>query len=281
VCFVNLASIKEASRVPVALAAALGVTSTTKDPWSEIVAFLSDRSLLLLLDNCEHVLDTAAKFAERVLREAPRVHVLSTSREPLRSVCESVYDLKGLDVPPEQSPATRSQLLQYPAVRFFVERAGALAVAELSDDDLPRVSDICRRLAGNPLALEIAAAHVESVGLGATPSANPGDYLQLLSAGVCTGETRHRTLQATFDWSYDLLTPVEQSVFRRLSVFAARFDLDEAAAVLVDEALSYTTLFECLINLVRKSLLVADTAEDNVLYHLPDVLRAYAGSKMA
>lgn len=279
VCFVELAAITEARLVANALASALGVAPLAADPLPEVLAWLSRQSLLLILDNCEHMIEATAELAERVLRNAPDVHILATSREPLRAAGEAVHDLAPLDVLPEQTTHTRARLLECAAVQLFVERAEAYADTELDDDDLHRVADLCRRLEGNPLAIEITAAHVRTLGLR-TLAASLGGHLLLSIDGRRTAEARHQSLRATFDWSYGLLSPIEQATFRRLSVFAGCFDLDCAAAVLADPEISEISVFESLMSLARKSLIHAETQREAVSYRLLDLPRAYAREKL-
>ena len=278
VCFVDLASIAEPGLVSHTLASALGIVPATEDPLSDILACLSKRSILLLLDNCEHVLEASARLAERVLRHAPQVHVLATSREPLRAMEESVYDLAPLEVPPDRRVRTRSQLLAYSAIRLFVERAGAHAGAEFSDEDLMLVAAICQRLAGNALAIEIAAAHVRLLGLKAL-AAGLQDDLYLSISGLNTAEPRHRTLRATFDRSYGLLSPTEQAVYRRVSMFVGDFDLDQVIAAVKDLDLTRAEVFAGVMSLVRKSLVVADVSGEGISYRLHDLIRAHACEK--
>lgn len=279
VCFVDLAAITEARHVANALASALGVAPLAADPLPNVLACLSKLSLLLILDNCEHMIEATAKLAERVLQSAPRVHVLATSREPLRAAGEAVHDLAPLEVLPEQCPQTRAELMECPAVQLFVARAQAYADIELDDEDLRRVCDICRRLEGNPLAIEITAAHVRLLGLKML-AASLGDSLFLSIDGRSTAEQRHQSLRATFDWSYGLLSAAEQATFRRLSVFSGGFDLDCAAAVAADSTLTEVSVFESLMSLARKSLVRADTRADSVSYRLLDLPRAYAREKL-
>jgi predicted ATPase/DNA-binding winged helix-turn-helix (wHTH) protein len=279
VCFVDLAAISETRPVANALASALGVAPLAADPLPEVLATLSQQSLLLILDSCEHMIEATAKLAERVLRSAPRVHILATSREPVRAAGESVHDLSPLDVPPEQSPHTRARLLECPAIQLFLERAKAYADAEFDDEDLRRIAGICRRLGGNPLAIEITAGHVRLLGVK-TLAASLDDELYLSIDGRRTADPRHQSLRAMFDWSYALLSPAEQATFRRLSVFAGCFDLDCAVAVVADESITEIGVFESLMSLARKSLVCADTRGEVVSYRLLDLPRAYAREKL-
>jgi len=279
VCFVDLAAVTDPERVPGALASALGVASLAADPLPEVLALLSKQSMLIVLDNCEHVIEAAARLVESVLRNAPQVHVLATSREPLLANSELVHDLAPLEVPGTPHEHARAELLQFSAIQLFVERAGVEVDAELDDDDLLKIAAICRRLAGNPLAIEITAAQVRWLGVRSlAASLHNGVYLSI--DGRRTAEPRHHTLRATFDWSYGLLTPAEQAVFRRASVFVGSFDLDSATAVMADDELTDAVIFGCLLSLARKSLVMADTSANKVLYRLLELPRAFAGEKL-
>lgn len=277
--FVDLAAIGEARLVANAVASALGVAPLAAHPLPDVLASLSNQSLLLILDNCERVIEATARLAERVLSSAPRVHVLATSREPLRAAGESVHDLAPLEVLPEGGERTRESLLQSPAIQLFVERAQAYADAELDDDELLRVEQICRRLEGNPLAIEITAAQVRVLGLGML-AASLDDARCLSIGGRRTAEPRHQSLRATFDWSYGLLSTAEQATFRRLSVFAGCFDLECAVAVVADANLTEVGVFECLMSLARNSLVMADTSGASASYRLLNLPCAYAREKL-
>jgi len=281
VCFVDLALLEDPHMAPRALAAALGLAAlTTDDPLSGILTFLRDKSILLVLDNCEHVIDVAASLAEKVLKGAPRVHILATSREPLRAEGESVHRLAALAMPEGRGAMTAVEALAFPAVQLFVERAEVSSDAfELTDADVPLVVEICRRFDGNPLAIELAAARVDLFGIkGLAASLDQG--LHLCISGRRTSVPRHQTLRATLDWSHELLSPLEQALFRRLAVFAGSFDLLSADAVAVDEAVPVGSVFEGLTNLAAKSLLVVDVTGEKVLYRLLDMPRAYALEKL-
>jgi predicted ATPase/DNA-binding winged helix-turn-helix (wHTH) protein len=279
VCYIDLASVTRPEGVSGALAATLGVSSSSADPLPEILASLSKQSLLLVLDNCEHVIERSARIAECLLRSAPQVHVLATSREPLRASGEVALQLTQLEGSEAGEVSSCADLMQLPAVRLFVERANTHASCEIDDDDLPLVANVCQRLAGNALAIEIAAAQVHWLGVRALAT-TLHDSFYLSMDGRRTAEPRHRTLRASCDWSYNLLTPDEQTVFRRLSVFAGSFDPDHGAAVIADERLTHQRVFECLINLARKSLLIRDSTQGDIRYRLQDFSRAYAREKL-
>ncbi|HEY6645088.1 ATP-binding protein [Povalibacter sp.] len=279
VCLVDLAASTEARFVANALASALGVAPLAADPLPHVLECLSKRSLLLVLDNCEHVIEAAARLVETVLRSASRVHILTTSREPLRAAGEAVHDLASLEVPAEHRSYTRAALLRFPAIQLFVARAETYAGVGLNDEELRQVAEICRRLDGNPLAMEITAAHVRLIGASSLVG-SLGNELLLSIDGRRTAERRHRSLRDTFDWSYGLLSLAEQATFRRLAVFAGWFDVDCAVATVADSALTEVAAFESLMGLARKSLVQVDTRGEAAAYRLLDLPRTYAREKL-
>jgi predicted ATPase/DNA-binding winged helix-turn-helix (wHTH) protein len=264
-CYVDLALLSEPGRASSALAAALGLATLAADTLPDILTFLRDKSLLLVLDNCEHVIDVAANLAQKVLRGAPSVHVIATSREPLYAEGEFVHRLEPLALPEGGDALTRAEALAFPALQLFVERAEAsMDTFELRDAEIPQLAQICRRLDGNPLAIELAAAHVAILGLaGLAASLDEGSHL--LIRGRRTAMPRQQTLRATLDWSYDLLTASEQAILRRLAVFVGSFDLRSASTVATDETLDRAEVLEGLGRLVAKSLLVADVTGEMAL----------------
>ena len=280
VCFVDLALLAEPRGIAGALATGLGLGASGTDPLPDILTFLRDKSLLLLLDNCEHLIEAAADLAEKVLRHAPAVHILATSREQLRAEGESVHRLAPLEMPEREGARNRAEALAFAALQLFVERAGESSdTFELADADVPLIARICRRLEGNPLAIELAAGHVDLLGVaGVATRLDRG--LHLFVRGRRTAVPRHQTLRATFEWSYELLSQSEQSILCRLAVFVGSFDLRCARALAVDETVNAAQVFEGLINLVAKSLIVADVTAEKVRYRLLDTTRAHALEKL-
>jgi predicted ATPase len=189
---------------------------------------------LIVLDSCEHVIDAAAALAEEVLKAAPGVSILTTSREPLRAEGESLHRLAALELPSDSVDLTAGDALRYSAVQLFNERAmAAVDGFALAEADVPAVLEICRRLDGIPLALELAAARVGVFSVRDL-AAHLDDRFRLLTAGRRTALPRHQTLGAALDWSYQLLPEEECAVLRRLSVFAGDFPLEAAVAVAAD-----------------------------------------------
>jgi predicted ATPase/DNA-binding winged helix-turn-helix (wHTH) protein len=280
VCFVDLASIVDPQLVPGTVACAFGLATVSQDPLSKVIELLRHRRMLVVLDSCEHVVEAAAVLVEQLLSGAPSVHVIATSREPLRAKSEWVLRLPPLDLPPPVVALTVEQALAFSAMQLFAERAMAsLDTFELKDADVPIVADICRRLDGLPLAIELAAARVDLFGIRGL-AARLDDRLGLLTRGRRTAVPRHQTLRATLDWSYEILSHLEQTVLRRLAVFAGTFDMRSATAVAVGEEITSADVIDILTNLAAKSLLVVHAADDQVLYRLLDTSRAYALEKL-
>jgi len=282
IVFVDLAPVQQSQLVPSALASALGLPARQDDPSGELAGHLAERHLLLVLDSCEHVVGAVARLTECIVASAPRVHILATSREPLRSSGEWVTRLEPLQLPPAVGPVTAAAVAAWPAVQLFVERAAAaLDSFQLDDANAERIADICRHLDGMPLAIELAAARVGAFGLQGL-QAMLGDRLGLLlAAGRRGAQARHQTLHTTLEWSYGLLSAPEQLLLRRLGTFAGRFQLPALVAVACAQDLGAAEAKYMVADLVDKSLLVAELDGDQVLYRLLDTTRAYARDKLA
>ncbi|MBB3409903.1 putative ATPase/DNA-binding winged helix-turn-helix (wHTH) protein [Rhizobium sp. BK316] len=273
VWLIDLAPLKDPSLVPFAIASAIGLATHSADMLAALGSYLRDCEMLLLFDSCEHIIEAAAFCADRILAEAPRIRILATSREPLRVRGERVRRLSGLDAPPASSDLKAAEALTYPAIQLFVDRAtDRLESFELSDANAVTVAEICRRLDGLALAIELAATRVDSFGTDGL-LAHLDDRFRLLS-GHRAGPERHRTLAAVIDWSYDLLSQGECAVMRRLSVLAGSFDLDSACAV-AGEDVERVRVIDDVANLVAKSLLSVDVVADKLVYRLLDTTRAY------
>ncbi|MBM0106091.1 winged helix-turn-helix domain-containing protein [Steroidobacter sp. S1-65] len=278
--FVDLAAVTDAAGVPNAIAATLGLTVRKEDPTPEILAFLRETNLLLLLDNCEHVIQAIGALAERIFVEAPRVHILATSRELLNVEGEHVYALEPLGTPETTDDMTAARALEYPAVQLFLERAGATAgPITLSDEEAPIVAEICRRLDGIALAVELAAGRVSVFGIRGTAELLE-KQLALAWRGRRTALPRHQTLSATLDWSYSLLCDQEQQVLRRLSVFMGEFSLAGALAIVGEEDEDSSATIEIIASLVAKSLVSMRITEGQPRYRLLEMVRAYTLLKL-
>ena len=281
VFFIDLATLTDPRLVPTAVASAVGFMVQTQDPLVSLLAFIGDRKILLVLDNCEHVIDVAAPLAERVVSEAPRAHVLATSREALRVEGEHVHLLYSLDCPPEDAGLTATDALKYPAAQLFMERAAASGFdAALSDGDAPVVARICRRLDGIALAIELAASRVGSLGIGGTAELLEQRF-GLLWHGRRTALPRHQTLNAMLDWSYNLLSGHEKVVLCRLSVFVGDFTLQAACSVASENEAEDADVSDEIASLVVKSLISTTLIGGSTYYRLLDTTRAYAATKLA
>jgi predicted ATPase/DNA-binding winged helix-turn-helix (wHTH) protein len=277
VWLVDLAPLGDPRLVPSAVATVLGLGIRLEDPLPGLVAVLRDKRMLLLLDNCEHVIGAVASLAAAVLSATPDISILATSREPLGVAGEREYRLGPLSSPQPSSRPTAAEAATFSAVQLFVERA--TAVVEdfmLTDANAPLVGEICRRLDGLPLAIEFAAPRVEALGVEGL-AAHLDDSLPLSAVRRRTAVPRHRTMRTVIDWSYDLLSADEQPFFRALGVFTGGFTL-EAAAVVADE--TRTDALERLADLVAKSLIVADLGGARSWFRLLDTTRAYAIEKL-
>jgi predicted ATPase/DNA-binding winged helix-turn-helix (wHTH) protein len=279
--FVDLGLVADPTLVPAAVASSFGLAVQAPDPAASIAAFLRDRRMLLILDGCERVIEAVATLAERICAEAVSMHLLATSREAMGAEGEHILRLGPLASPPEGvGLTTAAEALQYPAVQLFVERvaAGETDFA-LSDADAPVVAEMCRRLDGLALAIELAAGRVGAYGVGETARLLDGQS-RLLWQGRCSATSRHQTLAAAIDWSYDLLAPPERVVFRRLSIFAGVFSL-EAALAAASERFDRVDVINAIAGLVSKSLVSMDPSGPTTRYRLLDTTRAYAHARLA
>jgi predicted ATPase/DNA-binding winged helix-turn-helix (wHTH) protein/acid phosphatase family membrane protein YuiD len=276
--FLDLATIEDPRLLASTLAAQLGLASD--QPAQDIPTFLREQRLLLVFDNCEHVIGAIATLTENIFRDAPQVHILATSREALRAEGEQVHHLPPLECPPpEVESLSAMQALGFTAVQLFVKHiidSGGHSY-ELTDSDAPSVAQICRRLDGIPLALELAASRVGVYGVQGTASLLD-KHFRLLWHGRRTALPRHQTLGATLDWSYKLLSDTEQVVLRRLSIFVTDFSLAVALPV-ASAGLDAAEVTEAFAMLVDKSLVALDGAPE-MRYRLLETTRAYAWQKL-
>ncbi|MHC8285800.1 ATP-binding protein [Pseudomonas sp. XS1P51] len=276
----DLAPINDPLMITAHLATLLELSLHGAEPMNSLATFLRDRQMLLVIDNCEHLIDAIALLSESILRAAPQVHILSTSRESLRAEGEFVQRLESLDFPPPIAVLDRAQALTFSALQLFVERAMASHDSfELTDEELPLAIEICRRLDGIPLAIELAAAQVGGLGLSGLLTQLQGSF-RLLTQGCQTSLGRHQTLRATLDWSFELLSACEQTCLRRLGVFRGGFTLASAAAVIVGEHIEPQAVFGSITQLVAKSLLNVEVGDEEVFYRLLDTTRSYALEKL-
>jgi predicted ATPase/DNA-binding winged helix-turn-helix (wHTH) protein len=278
--FVGLATVVDAALVPAAVGAALGMPATGADPLTALTAWSRDKHILIVLDCCEHVANAAAALAEAVLRAARRVCILATSREPLRAESEWLLRLPSLRVPFRTAPLSAAEALAYSAVQLFNERAAATIDGfVLGDADVPSVLEICCGLDGMPLALELAAVRVDTLGIQRLAQGLT-DRFDLLTRGRRTALPRQQTLRATMDWSYDLLPEVEKVVLRRLAAFRGDFTMEAASSVVGDKHIRGFEVIEIVANLSQKSLVAIDIGSDTTYHSLLDTTRAYALEKL-
>ncbi len=280
VWLVDLASLADARRVPSAVATVLGLQIGTEDPVQGLVAALRDNRMLLLLDNCEHVIDEVASLATALLSGAKHVDILATSREPLQVVGENEYRLAPLGSPLASSRLSAADAAAFPAVQLFVERVTAIVEDfAMTDDNAPLVVKICRGLDGLPLAIEFAAPGVEVLGLEGL-AARLDDSLPLLGSRRRGRVPRHRTMRAVIDWSYGLLSEGEKLFFGALGIFSGGFPVEAVAAVAMDPATTGLEAIDRLADLVTKSLVVADVSGAKPRFRLLETTRAYAIEKL-
>jgi predicted ATPase/DNA-binding winged helix-turn-helix (wHTH) protein len=274
--FVDLGSLTDSHLVAGAVATSLGLALKSKDPGPELIDFVRSRKLLIILDNCEHVIEAVASLAEQLYQQAEEIHVLTTSRELLKAEGEHCYRILPLDYPPDGSEQTAHAVLRYPAVQLFVRRVAARAGSVvLTDEEAPFVADICRKLDGMPLAIELAAGQVAALGLK-----NTVVRLELLRLSHRTAVPRHRTLKATLDWSYNLLSDREKIVIRRIAPFVGHFTLEGARYVAGELGAGTGQVFDAIAGLVEKSLIATRIDETQTQYRLLDTTRAYALEKL-
>ncbi len=276
VLFVDLGMLSDPDLVATATASMLGLSIQSEDATSSLVAYLRDKRLLLILDTCEHLIEAVAALAARIFLAAPQVHILATSREALQVEDEQIYKLDPLACPPDDSEITVAIAQAFPATQLFVERAMASGARfEFSDAEAAIAANICRKLDGVALAIELAARRVESYGLQQT-AALLDQRLTLLWLGPRTAPSRQKTLQATLDWSYGLLSEPERLVLRRLAVFVGHFTLDAALAVVTSAPLDQSLVLSAIDSLVAKSMVATRPIGAMMRYRLMDTTRAYA-----
>ncbi|WP_407178659.1 ATP-binding protein [Bradyrhizobium sp. STM 3562] len=278
--FVDFGALRDAHLVPSAVATALGLTVSSENPVPSLLAFLREKRLLLIFDSCEHLLESLAALAESIIQEAPEVCILATSRESLRAEGEQVHRLFPLDCPPDGPALRASDVLAYPAAQLFVERiAASLGGFELGDAEAPLVAEICRKLDGIALAIELAAGRVNAYGIQGIATLLNSRF-SLLWQGRRTAIPRHQTLSAALSWSYDLLPPAESLTLRRLSVFTGPFTLEAALAVARGDGIGEPEAVEAIANLVAKSLISLPSAAQPIRYRLLDTTRTFAAEKL-
>jgi predicted ATPase/DNA-binding CsgD family transcriptional regulator len=281
VWLVELAGLHDTALVPQTLTAALGVQGTSdRGPLDSLVDFLQPRQLLLVLDNCEHLVNACARLVETLLRSCPELSILATSRQLLHVDGEHVLPVPPLPVPDSNLKDSPDGLGRYAAVRLFVERAAAVDPGFTIDQrNQQAVTEICQRLDGIPLAIELAASRLRVLSAHQLQE-RLDDRYGLLTGGSPAALPRQKTLRALIDWSFELCSPAEQLLWSRLSVFGDGFELDAAEAVCSDDHLDAADVFDVLAGLVDKSIITAERHDQRVRYHLSETLREYGHERL-
>lgn len=277
--FIDLTELRDGAPLPDLVATRLGLHNRSDRPTPQVVVdSLRERALLLVLDNCEHVVDAAATFAAAVVADCPKVTILATSRQSLGVDGEHVFRIPPLAVPADDVPPSPDELIRHDSVRLFVERAMAAAAGfELTAENADAVVAICRALDGLPLAIELAAARLRSLSPWQIAD-RLTRVLPLLTSTSRTAPERQRTLQATIDWSFALCSPAEQAVWQRASVFAGTFDLPAAERVCAAADLPAEDVLNAVDGLLDKSVLVRDDHGEIARYRMLETLREHGRS---
>jgi non-specific serine/threonine protein kinase len=277
----SLAALSEPSLVPQSVASILGLREQPERALTETITdFLRPRQALLVLDNCEHLIQACTTLAQALLTTCPHLHILATSREAFGVPGEFVWPVPSLAFPDPRHLPPFESLKQYDAIHLFVDRTGdVLPAFVLTSQNAPVVAQICQRLDGIPLAIELAAARMRVLSVEQL-AARLDSSFHLLTGGSRTALPRQQTLRATIDWSYDLLSEREQALFHRLSVFAGGFTLEAAEAICAGEKREQHAVLELLSSLVNKSMIVVIERGDEVRYRLLETIRQYAWEKL-
>lgn len=281
VWFIELAALADPKIVPQAITTVLGLSEVPGQPLVEtLVAYLRDKRLLLVLDNCEHLVTACAALAEALLRACPLLRLLATSREPLGCPGETTWRVPPLILPDLRNLPPTERLAECEAVRLFVERTrSSQPDFTLTDQNAAAVAEVCRRLDGLPLAIELAAARVELLGVAGL-AAHLDDRFRLLTRSHRGAPPRQQTLRAAIDWSYDLLDELERALWRRLAVFTGGFTLEPAEAVCAGDRIAASDVLPLLAALVDKSLVGVDERPGATRYSLLETIRQYGDEKL-
>ncbi|HSL42842.1 MAG TPA: tetratricopeptide repeat protein [Anaerolineales bacterium] len=283
VWFVELAPIADPSLLPHSIAIAIGLQDEPQRPVIDRLSdYLRGKKLLIILDNCEHILDACAQIADILLKKCPHLKILATSREALGIVGEAVYQVPSLQLPDRQQLLEKFR--EYESVRLFEERARLVRTDfSLTPENVFSIAKICTRLDGIPLAIELAAARVNMFSIEQMAAQLQENY-EILTGGSRTAPPRHQTLRAAIDWSYGLLSPEERLFFSRISVFAGGFTLDAAEKIAVGGSVSRAQVIHLLGQLINKSLVTvrvrAEGLDSVTRYGLLETIREYAREKL-
>jgi predicted ATPase len=281
VWFADLASLRYPELASSVVSKALSVSQAGERSVDEsILAALKRKNVLLILDNCEQVVEDVAKLADTILKQCPDVRILATSRQSLQVTGEEVVRLQPLGVPEARAVVTAENATSYPAIALFIDRAMAVNKSFVLDDDTAHtLAEICRHLDGLPLAIELAAARVKALSLDSLAQRLDKRF-SLLTGGDRTALARQRTLGALIDWSFDLLTPQEQTLFNRVAMFAGGFTLEGAETVCAGDPIDEAEILDLLASLADKSLIIAETSQRSERYRLLESIRVYGWDKL-
>jgi predicted ATPase/class 3 adenylate cyclase/DNA-binding CsgD family transcriptional regulator len=282
VWFVELAPILDPQLVPRTTALAIGLRDEPQRPVIDMLCdYLSRKKMLLILDNCEHLVDACAKMADRILHAAPDVRIFASSRESLGIGGEVTYRVPSLGLPDIEHLPPIESLSQYEAVRLFIDRStSAVPSFTVTNANAPALAQVCHRLDGIPLAIELAAAKIRVLSVEQI-SKRLDDRFRLLTGGGRTALERHQTLRAAIDWSYNLLSPAEQILFNRLSVFVGGWTLEAAEAVCEGGPVTGEDILNLIEQLINKSLVITEEVGHEARYHMLETIRQYASEKLA
>ena len=280
VCLVELASLKDPDLLPHTLVAALGIREQPAPATLVLSDYLRSRHILLVLDNCEHLLEEAAGLVDRLLRVAPKLRILATSRQALMIAGEHVYPVPTLPVPDADVPLAPGLATQFAAVNLFAARAAAVVPGfEITPDNEQAVIQLCQRLEGIPLAIELAAVRLRVLTVAELEHRLDSRF-ELLREGSRNLPERHQTLQALIDWSYELCTPAEQTLWARASVFTGGFGLDALEAVCADESLGEESILDTVAGLTDKSILIRGEHGGRVRFGMLETIREYGQTRL-
>ncbi|MER7986138.1 LuxR C-terminal-related transcriptional regulator [Streptomyces noursei] len=282
VCLVELASLTDPALLPHSVVDALGIKEqSTRTPMTVLRGCLRERRMLLVLDNCEHLVEAAAGLADRVLRAAPDVRILATSRQALGIAGEHVYPVPPLVAPRADDSVEPGTATQYPSVTLFADRSAAVVPGfAITPDNEAAVVRLCQCLEGIPLAIELASVRLRVLTVHDLAS-RLDDRFQLLREGSRNLPERHQTLQALIDWSYDLCTPAEQTLWTRTSAFVGGFSTDALKAVCTDEALREPAVLDTVAGLVDKSIFIREEQGEHIRFRMLETIGAYGQARLA
>jgi predicted ATPase/DNA-binding XRE family transcriptional regulator len=280
VWLVELAPILDPLLVPRITAIAIGLRDEPQRPVIDMLSdYLHEKQILIILDNCEHLLDSCSQLVDTLLKRCPSLEILATSREALGMLGEAVYHVPSLELP--DIDQLLEKFREYESVRLFEERAQLVQVNfSLTIENAPSVAKICNRLDGIPLAIELTAARISMFSTQQI-AVRLQESFDILTIGNRTALPRHQTLRATIDWSYDLLSPVEKSVFQRLSVFVNGWTLEAAESICSDANIDPKAILDVLTQLYNKSLVVCEQTQSKIRYRMLETIRQYARQKVA